>query len=213
MNRGSEASEFLSHVQNLKFANAFNPYTDFCQVHDLPNAPVTRSTNLVQFLQYAVNSKCKSLWIGRDLGHRGGRRTGLPLTDDFQLDRYAALYGVANIARATRGAPVREATATAVWQAIAGLDEPIFLWNAFPLHPHSARNQFSNRSHTRLERAAGIVILQRLVELLSPTRVLTLGGEATAALERANLQCKGVRHPSYGGQRIFRAAIRKIYRA
>ncbi|WP_439952990.1 hypothetical protein, partial [Escherichia coli] len=76
-----------------------------------------------------------SIWIARDLGYRGGRRTGLALTDEAHLSAHAGLYGQLPLARATRGPAMTERTATVIWQVLRDLRRPIFLWNVFPLHP------------------------------------------------------------------------------
>ncbi len=73
--------EFVSTLKELKFENVFNPYVDRCVVHDLDDAPSRRATALLSLLEAATATEVDALWIGRDLGHRGGRRTGLALTD------------------------------------------------------------------------------------------------------------------------------------
>ena len=78
------------------------------------------------------------MWVARDLGYRGGRRTGIPITDEFHLQQAGAMMGGVELVRATLGAPVAERTSTVVWDMLGRIGEPILLWNAFPLHPHDA---------------------------------------------------------------------------
>ena len=53
----------------------------------------------------------ETIWIARDLGYRGGRRTGVPLTDEVHLTHAAALMGGIALERATEGPAIAERTA------------------------------------------------------------------------------------------------------
>ena len=82
-------------------------------VHDLEDAPSRRSEALLDLLEMVVATEIDALWIGRDLGHRGGRRTGLALTDDVHLTIHATRWSV-SIERATTGLMVAERTAAVI---------------------------------------------------------------------------------------------------
>ena len=58
-----------------------------------------------------------AIWVGRDLGHRGGRRTGLALTDDIQFAAHTRRWGV-EAERPTRGPMLSERTASVVWEML-----------------------------------------------------------------------------------------------
>lgn len=68
---------FVEKLRRRIFEDTFNPYSDRCVVHDHNDARRRRNT-LLAILESAVVSDVDSLWIGRDLGYRGGRHTGLP---------------------------------------------------------------------------------------------------------------------------------------
>jgi hypothetical protein len=144
-----------------------------------------------------------SVWIARDLGYRGGRRTGLALTDDVHLVEHAALFGAPPLARATKGSAVAERTATVIWQVLKNLQRPIFLWNVFPFHPHERNDPMSNRCHTRDERQACRHLLTWLIDALQPKSVIAIGRDAQIALSDLEIAACQVRHPSYGGQSEF----------
>lgn len=203
---------FVNAVAALKFDNCFNPYHDRCVVHDREDAPHKRSGALSAMLIQAEQEPIDAIWIGRDLGYRGGRRTGLALTDDVHIARHAKRWEI-SAERPTIGNPVSERTAAVIWSMLDQIDAKIFLWNVFPLHPHEAGEPFSNRQHNASERRAGEELLSALIELLRPTRIVAIGNDAHAAACRVSdaVPIVQVRHPSYGGQNVFLRQMEDLY--
>lgn len=205
-------SSFVKALQQLKYHHAFNPYADRCPVYDLADAPERRSNILLSVLEAAIKQPVDSLWIGRDFGYRGGRRTGLAFTDDDHLSEHAGRWGL-TLQSATRGGMAGERSARAVWNVLSRVDAPVFLWNVFPLHPHDPGNPFSNRKHNARERASGEGILAQLVHMLEPSRIVAVGRDAawTASRLFGGYETLAVRHPSHGGQRIFTDSMSEWY--
>ena len=205
-------AHFVEDLKKLSFENTFNPYSNRCPVHDLGDAPQRRSRILLSLLTAASSQDVDSLWIGRDLGHRGGRRTGLPLTDDVRFHMHVERWGL-SIQRPTKGNEAAERTAAVIWSVLSQIEVPVFLWNVFPLHPHEPGNPFSNRSHNTIERKAGEIILSQLILLLKPRQIVAIGNDAARTVHRFRYQHKvvRVRHPSYGGQTQFLAQIGELY--
>lgn len=203
---------FVQAVCDLQFENTFNPYTDRCSVYDRLDAPRTRAAVLSAMIEKAAETPVDAIWIGRDLGYRGGRRTGLALTDDVNANAHMSRWGVIT-ERPTTGTAVSERTAAVIWTVLAQLDARIFLWNVFPLHPHEPDEPFSNRMHNSRERRAGEEILRLLIALLRPKRVFAIGNDAAQAIARIEEEVPvvPVRHPSYGGQTQFLKQIRDAY--
>ncbi|WP_370875489.1 uracil-DNA glycosylase [Methylobacterium amylolyticum] len=203
---------FIDDLAALRFPDTFNPYAQSCPEFDGADAPRVRRENLRLVLEAAISKGVDSIWVARDLGYRGGRRTGLALTDEAHLSAHAGLYGSLPLARATRGPIVTERTAKAVWQILSGVGRPVFLWNVFPLHPHGAAGPLSNRCHNRSEREASRHFLEWLVAEFRPKTLVAIGRDAEAALADLGIQAERVRHPSYGGQGEFLARMTELYR-
>jgi hypothetical protein len=205
------AEAFVEALSALSFDNVFNPYADFCEEHDLPNAAAIRRRNLVCMLDGAEALGTDSIWFGRDLGYRGGRRTGLALTDEMHLAVLGTTFGGVAVERATATAPVGERTAQEIWKMIRRLPTPPFLWNAFPFHPYEPGDPMTNRCHTTREARLVEDVLATLLAWFRPRRIIALGNDAQKALQRMGRDGTYIRHPSYGGQAAFIAGITNAY--
>lgn len=205
-------AQYVDELSKLNFVNTFNPYSNQCDIHDRDEAPACRSQALLAMLEAAVDQEIDSFWIGRDLGYRGGRRTGLALTDDVHIHNHAERWKL-SIDRPTKGEMVSEQTAAIVWRVLSQIDVSIFLWNVFPLHPHEPGKPFSNRSHNSRERRTGEEFLYKLILLLKPRRLVAIGNDAARTAHRLSERHKviQVRHPSYGGQAQFFEQMNELY--
>ena len=204
------ASKLVDELAKLQLPNVFNPYRDKCVVADHDRSCAIRKQNLVSFIEAAA-LRGGALWIARDLGYRGGRRTGVAMTDEVHLEVLNKRWGLA-LKKATAGPIVIERTARAVWDQIISNAEFPFLWNVFPLHPHEPEDPFTNRKHNVTEREVGLRIISQVVELISPSKIVTIGSDARTALRRLGISATCVRHPSYGGEREFAKGIRDSVR-
>lgn len=207
------AQSFVNQLSHITFASVFNPYKDLCSHHDHFESPAIRRSNLQQYLDAAVNCGVESVWLGRDCGYRGGRRTGIALTDEIHLETLERHFGINGMAKATVGGPIKERTATEVWKIIREVDAKVFLWNIFPFHPFEAGNPMSNRRHTASEFNECRDLLFCLLEWLQPKKIIALGTDAHKAVVRLGFKVSPVRHPSYGGHIEFAGAIRSLYSA
>ena len=194
-------SAFVERLAGIRLDHVFNPYADRCDIWDLSDAPTIRCGNLAATLAARHGAGVEAIWFGRDLGHRGGRRTGLALTDEATLLRSDAM--LPGTAKATRGPALAERTAAVVWSVVRRLSRPPLMWNAFPLHPHEPAEVLSNRAHTARERRIVAWTIEVLIERFDNPRLVAIGNDASRALADLGFEHDLVRHPSYGGQRAF----------
>jgi hypothetical protein len=200
---------FVDRLAEIEISNVFNPYRHRCDVHDLENAALIRRRNLVTVLSARHAMKVDSIWFGREPGYRGGRRTGLALTDEVAMASES--HTTMTIAKATHGLPVAERTAAVIWSVIYRLPRPPMLWNAFPFHSHEPGAPFTNRAHTAHERRQVAWAIEGLVERFDNPRLIAIGNDASKALSDLGLKHATVRHPSYGGQREFIETMELIH--
>lgn len=210
-------ADFMNRLKELCFENTFNPYRDRCSEYDLSDAPQRREQMLLSLLTAARDRGVDSMWIGQELGHLGGRRTGLALTDDIYFDMHLERWGL-SCDQPTKNPVVAECTASIVWGLLAQIREAVFLWNVFPLHMHKPGNSFSNRQDKSAdEREAGEKVLSDLILLLKPGRLIALGNEAHKVTKRVaqrspyQYDVRKVRHPSRNGQMQFLREMQEIY--
>ncbi len=202
---------FVSRLAQVELDNVFNPYSEICDHCDRADSARQRCVNLTVSLERAIQLNVRTIWIARDLGYRGGRRTGLALTDEAHLKSYSSLLGGVAVQKATKGPEVGERTANTIWRMLERIGEPIFLWNVFPLHPHEKGQPLSNRCHTARERKVCAEFLHAVIGMLNPTKVVAIGGDAHKAAAELGIATTQVRHPSYGGQNEFIRQISVAY--
>ncbi len=203
---------FLNDLCSYEAERVFNPWTTNCEHADVEDSFSLRRENLRAVLCACAGADQVDVWIGRDLGWRGGRRTGVALVDEYSLDDYAHSIEVAGLTKATAGPVMRERTATEIHLARLRVSRKVFFWNVFPFHPHEAGKPQSNRMHTRREHDVGLAFLTAVLALLPVGRVVTIGNDASSALQAAGIEFSPVRHPSYGGQKDFHQEIDVHYR-
>lgn len=201
------AAAFVTELASQASQYAFNPYSDICELYDKLTAHNIRRQNLEDVLEASLTRGVEVVWVGRDLGYRGGRRTGLAFTDDLRLGEHAALAGSPELQRATLGTGQAERTASVIWEALSFIQCSVMLWNVFPLHPHLPGAPLTNRAHSSSERALGRPFLAFLLEALQPDCVVAVGRDAQLAMAAHSTKVIPVRHPSYGGQSEFRDGV------
>jgi hypothetical protein len=205
------ASAFVRALAAVQLENVFNPYADTCGLFDRADAPSRRRSNLHSYLRSVEHQGADTLWMGRDLGYRGGRRTGLALTDEYHLVEVPSLYAGTVVSRATNGNAVAERTASEIWTALRAVRGKPLLWNVFPLHPHEHGSELTNRRFSARELAEVDDLNADLIAWLRIRRIVCIGQDAERYAKRYCDTVTVVRHPSYGGTSEFRRGIAEAY--
>jgi hypothetical protein len=205
-------ASFVQALAAIRLPNVFNPYGEQCDVHDRANAPALRRRALRTYLESVTALGSDTIWMGRDLGYRGGRRTGLALTDELHLPVFARIYPGSEVVKATHGAVVAERTAAEIWGILSQLEIPPLLWNVFPFHPHEPGQAFTNRKFTSRELRTVDELNGELVQMLGIRRIIAIGQDAGSYATQFGTPIESVRHPSYGGVTEFRAGICRLYK-
>jgi uracil-DNA glycosylase len=180
----------------------FNPYAGDDQT------AAARRDNLALYLRRMAERRPRLLLVGEAPGYRGCRVTGVPFTSEAILLAEPSPFGLFGRSAGFRagdeaGRPWREATATILWQTLAGLDALPLLWNAFPYHPHRPDAPDSNRPPTSRELALGREAVVELIDVYEIETVIAAGNKAAEALARWGIAARRVRHPGHGGKEAF----------
>jgi hypothetical protein len=133
------------------------------------------------------------------------------LTDEAHLSDYGSILGGVSFDKSTNGPTISERTSTVIWRMAKRVNEPVFMWNVFPLHPYEHGRPFSNRCHTSAERAALGWVLQDVLSILKPQKIYAIGRDSQTYLDSAGHTSVALRHPSYGGQTEFVRQIEAEY--
>ena len=195
-------------LTEIVLPDCFNPYRDLDAVHDRPNAPALRRTNLLSYLHHMQERDPGELWVAESGSYTGTRRSGLPLLPTTEITTLNERFATTGFAIPTQTSDRAGMTAASVWQAARGRPELPLFWNAVMAHPHRAGQPYRNRSVRRAELTAYQPALQALLQLFSPTRIIAIGRVAERTLLDLGIDCRYVRHPAQGGARAFREDIK-----
>jgi hypothetical protein len=202
---------FIRLLEAISPPDVFNPYRDTCPIHDKASGAQIRVRNLRKFLDASLRLRVDTIWMGRDLGYRGGRRTGIALTDEAHLPTIATRFPDCHLEKATRGEVVAERTATEIWSALTAVPEAPFLWNVFPLHPHEHSMPMTNRKFSRSELKQVEAVNDLLISGMGIKRIIAIGQDAARYAVRYCPNVVAIRHPSYGGVSDFRRGVEECY--
>lgn len=156
--------------------------------------------NLSLYIEQMLKIRPGILLMGEAPGFHGCGITGIPFTDEQTLSTHPFFLGLDYEYAVI---PEREATATAVW-SIMNKVVPL-MWNIYPFHPWGIHER-SNRKPNRDEINLGRDIAEKFISLFPIQKIYAVGRAAQAF--RPGIEY--IRHPSYGGQAVFKEQMRNI---
>jgi len=185
-----------------------HPFIDYITTIQPPTANSTNiyavkpwcRHNLSIYIERMLVIKPTVLFMGEAPGHRGCGITGIPFTDEYALSTHLFFAGYGYEFDTP---PASEATARCVWSCIG--DVVPLMWNIYPFHPFSPNGR-KNRKPNADEIRLGREIAAHFVSIFPIEKIYAVGRTAQAFDHSVDY----IRHPSYGGQTIFKDSCRRI---
>jgi len=188
----------------------FNPYTGE------DSGASIRRRNLTLYLNDMLDRQPRTVMIFEAPGYRGCRFSGIPVTSERIMLRGIEkwnLFGKGYEQTSDVPGGIAEMTATILWEALVEYaDEPPLIWNTVPLHPHRHGKPMSNRTPSLAEQSAGAVMIDVMLEMFQPARILAVGRTAERMLAERGCKATALRHPSQGGKPDFVRGLKEVFR-
>ena len=187
----------------------FNFYRENNVAHDLPDGNQIRRENLLHYLD-SFESRPSMIVVGEAPGHKGLRFSGIPFTSEVQLVTNIFPFSGKQSSRADK--PKAESTATIFWETLLQHHQSMFVWNSIPFHPFSeSKGLLSNRTPSFSELEEHSHILNGIIGMLGPKKVVAVGRSAENLLSRMDIPCEYIMHPSYGNKTAFKDGMEKVF--
>lgn len=186
-----------------------NQYADEIEGIDRKGGATIRRENLLHYVS-SFKGRPELLLLGEAPGPWGCRFSGIPFTGEGPLSRGELPF--AGKQSSTSASPYSERSGTVFWELLAPYHPRFFVWNTIPFHPHLPGNYLSVRNPRWSEVKEYLPLLEELIAILKPQRIAAIGRIAERAVTAIGQQCTYVRHPSYGGVKLFREGMERIFR-
>lgn len=206
--RTTALNKIITTLSNIHLKCVFNPYADYCSLHDQENAAAIRGKNLSCYLDYQFQHKPKQLWLAEAGSYNGLRRTGIPLVPETVLETEGQYYDwIQSCHKATTSRAKAGYTNKIIWQEAIKQEKLPFLWNAIMAQPYLATDPSKNRTPTITELKNYVPIIMQLQEIFQFETIICIGRRAGRILQIVELPHTYVRHPAQGGAKEFKTSI------
>ena len=185
----------------------FNPYKNRVDALDIPGAHLVRQENFRQYLAAYIRPP-RLFLLAEAPGPWGCRFSGVPLVSESQL--VDPEFPISGHATSLEDKPHSEYTAKIYWRVLGEWFPHFFTWNTVPFHPYKPDKILSIRNPRNSEVVSFLPLIDAVVDVVKPERILAIGRKAEYALNKIDRVCTYIRHPSQGGAKKFEEGVLKV---
>lgn len=150
--------------------------------------------------------KPEILIIGEAPGPSGCRFSGIPFVSEVQLlDKDFPFHGK----QSSLQEPFKSKSSEIFWSALKPFFNRFFTWNTIPFYPHDKNEDM--RTPSEEEKSRFLFLLKHINNILKPKLIIAIGRHAESSLNVLSINNMYVRHPSFGGDQLFRNQIKDIF--
>lgn len=195
-------------------------YSSSDMVDNIYQEPL-KAKNLDVYLTTIKNRKPKAILIGTSPVLYGGRKTGIPFTDEYYISNEKIFllqqkdergYEILTTGDEKLG---KDRVSEIIWTGLEEEIEDILLWNIFPFYPHVRGMYSCRRPITAEEGESGYHFLQLILEEIPSIHVILVAGDQASEVIRNHEELKEkyqifhVGHPNLGARDEFIARVKK----
>ena len=201
--------DLVDDLTEARIGATFNQYRETGGDDASAAAPGLRRSNLLRYLE--LRRHAPVVMVAEAGGWRGARYSGLTLYCERQFDAAGPDDDLPFVRTSRHPRGWSEPSATIVQRALAsgGWQRRVLLWNTVPTHP-AGLTPHSNRTPSRSEVGLGAAYLHRLLEIVRPAHLVSLGRVAASALDA---DVPVVRHPANGGASLCTRGLSELLSA
>jgi hypothetical protein len=197
-------------------AELFNQYRNRDLAVDLPDVNEIRKENLWNYLN-SFSERPSILMVGEAAGPWGCRFSGVPFTGEKQFcESIFPFFGHQSSKNnpsleTKKFPPYVSLSAKIFWKVLKPCHPKFFVWDCVPLHPHEVNKILSVRNPTSREVSDFSELLRKIVEIIRPRQILSIGRKAEEASTYVGIESTYIRHPSHGGADKFEEGVKSYF--
>lgn len=182
-----------------------------------------KAKNLDVYLTTIKAMKPKAILVGTSPVFHGGRKTGIPFTDEYYVSNEDVSllqqkdelgYAIINDDEETNK-PKKERVSGILWTGLENEMEHILLWNIFPFYAHEKGNYPMRRNITEKEGEEGFHFLELILKEFPSIQIILTTDDIVASIIRKHkelvkqYQIFHVGHPNHMAKDKFIGRIKK----
>lgn len=180
-----------------------------------------KAKNLDVYLTTIKSMNPKAILLGVSPVFRGGRKTGIPFTDEYYVsnENISLLQQKDDLGYVIMNNEEqkieKERVSGIVWSGLEAEMENILLWNIFPFYVHEKGAYACRRDLTEQEKEEGYHFLKMVLKEFPSIHMILIVGDATSDIIEKHAELKekyeifNVGHPNLGAKAAFIARVKK----